>query len=307
MVGILLIERQLPSHERFRERPSGQVRILCVLCQLIRYSSELAAAMLEEWKVIQTKIDKIGEFRFHIKNWAVTVAVAFIVGAYVTNSPPSLIMAVLLPTWAFFLVEKRQEKILSVLVTRAERLERAMQRLAASLRTEAESAPLVKLMGAAGSVPGLAGALRKFARSRRFDRLIFNEIIFYIVLSLFIGLLAAGDSWRIRTNAQKDAQKENQLHRLDTKVVLPDTIGQYLERLSSDSERSRQELTCLRVLLSHSEMSLFGAAPNSAAKSHRANGYVPKDESIDIVSEDHFHLYLGGTGPGTVYSKDPSQ
>jgi hypothetical protein len=271
------------------------------------HAPELAAAMLEEWKIVQTKIDKIGEFRFHIKNWAVTVAVAFMVGAYVTNTPPYLILAALLPTWAFFLVEKRQEKILSVLMTRAERLERAMQRLAASLRTEAESESLAELMGAAGSVPGLAGALRKFARSRTFDRVIFKEINFYIVVSLFVGLLAAGDCWRMRTIAKKDAQNANQLHYLDTKVVLPEAVEQYLERLSSNSERSRQELTYLRHVMSPPDMSLLGAAPNSTGKSYRASGCVPQDESFDILSVDYLHLHLSGVGLVEPHSGDRSQ
>jgi hypothetical protein len=263
--------------------------------------------MLEEWKVVQTKIDKIGEFRFHVKNWAVTVAVAFIVGAYVTNAPPYLIFAALVPTWAFFLVENRQEKILYVLMTRAERLERAMERLATSLRTVAEWQSLTVLLGAVGSVPGVAGALRTFARSRKFHRWIFNEINFYIAVSIFIVFVAAGDFWRMATIAKTHAQSTNQFRHLETKVAFPEAVDRDLERLSLSSERSSQELTYLRRLMSPPDMSLVDPSGHSVGKSYRTNGSPMHDDSLDILFTDYVHLYLNGTRRIEPYSGDRSQ
>jgi Flp pilus assembly protein TadB len=224
------------------------------------HAKDLAAAMLEEWKILQAKVDKIGEFRFHIKNWAVTVAVAFIIGVYVTYALPWLVLAALVPTWAFFLVENRQQKILHVLMTRAERLELAMQRLATSMRTEAEMNSLKELLGAVGSVPGTAGALRTFSRSRRFDRWIFNEANFYIALSLFISIACACNIWRMEKIAKKETAQAQQTEHSATNNTIS-VIGRLKTR---------------GIGMSYADSSTPGTA-----------------DFVDILSADYIRLHLG--------------
>ena len=42
---------------------------------------------LEEYKILQDKIDKIGDFRFKIKGWTITLFTGFILGTIASPLP----------------------------------------------------------------------------------------------------------------------------------------------------------------------------------------------------------------------------
>ena len=56
--------------------------------------SEFIARLLDEYKILQDKIDKIGAFRFTIKGWSITVLVAVVFAGSATNVKPLWALAV---------------------------------------------------------------------------------------------------------------------------------------------------------------------------------------------------------------------
>lgn len=89
--------------------------------------SRIAAAestLIEEWKVIQVKLDKIGEFKFHVKNWAFTLTLAIIVGGVSAGAAAwAVAVAAMAPALAFWGLEKKQDNLVQVFGGRAKVLE----------------------------------------------------------------------------------------------------------------------------------------------------------------------------------------
>lgn len=83
--------------------------------------------LLEEYKLIQGKLDRIGDFRFRVKQWAITLVLGLIVGGAASpNVPGYLILVVgLLLASGFAVVEvfyDRQHKVLGARARHIERL-----------------------------------------------------------------------------------------------------------------------------------------------------------------------------------------
>lgn len=57
--------------------------------------------MWEEYKLLQDKIDKIGDFRFRIKSWAMTLLTGLIIGGFASDIP-TVIFLIGLPIIAMF-------------------------------------------------------------------------------------------------------------------------------------------------------------------------------------------------------------
>jgi hypothetical protein len=62
----------------------------------------------EEYKILQAKVDKQGEFRFHIKGWAVTLVLVVGGSAIPTSVPPPLLLLLLVPLVLFHCLERYQ-------------------------------------------------------------------------------------------------------------------------------------------------------------------------------------------------------
>src|SRR4051812_40025904 len=82
------------------------------------------SSVVEEYKIIQGKLDKIGEFRFHVKNWTFTLTLAVLAAGITTRTPWwSLLGPALIPTIAFWSLERRQDRHSRILGRRAKLLE----------------------------------------------------------------------------------------------------------------------------------------------------------------------------------------
>jgi hypothetical protein len=88
-------------------------------------------AFEKEYRIIQDKLDKIGEFKFKIRGWSISVQAALIIAILTKEA---------IPTWApigllffipliFHLLERQQEHIGIALMDRAINLEKAIERL----------------------------------------------------------------------------------------------------------------------------------------------------------------------------------
>lgn len=91
---------------------------------LVRKMKDLTEKFLfdlqEEYKIIQNKIDKIGEFRFKIRGWSITVLSAAIAGMIASNDIAVFywVLCFLLP-FSFRYLEYEQEVLSSALGKRA--------------------------------------------------------------------------------------------------------------------------------------------------------------------------------------------
>ena len=83
----------------------------------------------EEYKLIQAKIDKIGEFQFKVKSWSATLLGAVLFGGAATSRFPVALFCALILTIMFHLSERRQRQLSQRLGRRASALERAFSEL----------------------------------------------------------------------------------------------------------------------------------------------------------------------------------
>lgn len=63
---------------------------------------------LEEYKILQGKIDKIGEFHFKIKEWSITIVLAFVLGTRAFQAPAPYLLILLPVILVLWLLEKQQ-------------------------------------------------------------------------------------------------------------------------------------------------------------------------------------------------------
>ena len=81
----------------------------------------------DEYKLIQEKIDKIGEFQFKVKGWSATLLGAFVYGGFKTSQLGIALVGGLGIAFLFHITEKRQRAFSKALGERALELERAFQ------------------------------------------------------------------------------------------------------------------------------------------------------------------------------------
>ena len=85
--------------------------------------------MWEEYKLLQEKLDKIGDFRFRIKSWAMTLITGFIVGGFASNIPSTIYLIGGLPIIAMFHMFDRNQSIWhDAFVRRLSRIEFLLRR-----------------------------------------------------------------------------------------------------------------------------------------------------------------------------------
>jgi|GEM_PF-6781487 len=85
-------------------------------------------AHFEEYKLVQDKIDKIGNFRFVIRGWAVTLVSTFIGATALADLHPANNLVLLLAIVLFAAVEQSQTITKSGLTLRAFQLERELSK-----------------------------------------------------------------------------------------------------------------------------------------------------------------------------------
>lgn len=154
-------------------------------------TSSLEEHLFDEWKVIQGKLDKVGEFKFHVKNWAFTITVAILGGAYVAAKPWWLALWAIISPLLFWLLEQKQERLANAFGQRAERIEGAIARSQnkMNLATPARKA----LLRAVKQSPGLAEDIRILTKSRSFRLWKYADSFFYggLVVLVIVATIAS--------------------------------------------------------------------------------------------------------------------
>src|SRR5690242_14539505 len=80
--------------------------------------------LLDEYKLLQDKIDKLGEDKFKVRSWCITLATGVIAGAKLAGGlSPSILLLVFPIVAAFHLVEHRQRQIAARFGMRAREIE----------------------------------------------------------------------------------------------------------------------------------------------------------------------------------------
>lgn len=87
----------------------------------------------DEYKLLQDKIDKIGAFKFQIKNWMVGLVTALLVAAYVGKLPFWTHLICLPIILAFFLLEVLQDNWAGACGQRAREIEAELRRKGSSV------------------------------------------------------------------------------------------------------------------------------------------------------------------------------
>jgi len=94
---------------------------------------EIVSALLEEYKIIQSKIDKIGEFQLKVRSWSITLEIALLGAIFTEKVPPELfywaILFIVLIVFIFHFHEQEQREIQSYLSERVFPLKIAIDRL----------------------------------------------------------------------------------------------------------------------------------------------------------------------------------
>jgi hypothetical protein len=120
--------------------------------------------LLEEYKILQAKIDKIGEHQFKVRSWSAALVTALLASSFARHIPHYIPLLALLIIAAFQLTETRQNRIGEALGKRAYLIERGLRMLSrptgTAMTSEQERWRTVVLRyRELRNVPGIARAL----------------------------------------------------------------------------------------------------------------------------------------------------
>jgi hypothetical protein len=120
--------------------------------------------------ILQGKIDKIGEFRFTIKGWALTLNTGTVVAAFATSlDAGTAILLVFGLLFALWLLELRQIRLSNTFQDRALRIEKVIgRRLQAHGLSRSDFVSVMR-------IPGIAHELRNPFDARRPDKALANK------------------------------------------------------------------------------------------------------------------------------------
>jgi len=138
---------------------------------------------LEEYRLVQGKIDKIGEFRFIVRGWAVTLAIAVVATAELAKLHPIAMLLAILALGVFAAAERREERLAAVLRRRAQRLEAFL------MLTTASALPNMTTVQPS---PQIARGIARIPPAKGMDRVLaaiddtFYICLSFIILTLFV-------------------------------------------------------------------------------------------------------------------------
>lgn len=153
-----------------------------------------SSPLLEEYKLVLAKIDKIGDNRFLIKGWSATVLTGLLLGGSVAKVSSYLLLAVLPVILIFYLIEAKQKSLQRLFLKRATSLERAFQETG-DAKEYVDPNPFVEPLEL---VPGIATLVNKHGRqatgrsklAMKSDSLIYLLQAILVLVILTISLLA---------------------------------------------------------------------------------------------------------------------
>jgi hypothetical protein len=80
----------------------------------------------DEYALIQDKIDKVGDFRFRVRSWAITLVSGLSFGSTAASLPASFLYVTLPVVLLFWLLEENQRELQQIYIGRALVIERAL-------------------------------------------------------------------------------------------------------------------------------------------------------------------------------------
>jgi hypothetical protein len=150
--------------------------------------SDLVARLVDEYKILQDKIDKIGAFRFTIKGWSITVIIASIFAGSTTKEVPRWFWAISLIVFliVFFLYERQQTNLSYRFGRRVLAIEDVLSRLLRNRAHASQNTFVASSFLSLHFVPGighLGGRTgKKRGSSRNFLRTCIEaDLVFYLV------------------------------------------------------------------------------------------------------------------------------
>jgi hypothetical protein len=94
--------------------------------------AQVFSLAVEEYKLIQTKIDKIGDFCHKVKGWSLTITAGIVAGTASTKVPSWFAIGAIFPILLFKSGDDYQSSLRTVLVARAVELEQFFNRVDAT-------------------------------------------------------------------------------------------------------------------------------------------------------------------------------
>ena len=190
---------------------------------------KLTNTLLEEYRIIQNKIDKIGEFEFKVRGWTITLESALIISLMTGRIPLGLswylFLLMVIIVLIFQFLEEKQREIKRALVSRVFIIEKAIDRIVINRSESSKKKNALdrnvfdKLKGS----PRIAVTLRNYGRRRSvnaFKRMFtFKTHVFYyaqylVILTLLVSFLA----YHIadKQNAKKDVTTNSKVYSVET-------------------------------------------------------------------------------------------
>lgn len=116
--------------------------------------------LLEEYKLLQAKIDKASDYRFTVRGWSATIILGLLLGSSAASAPSYILLFAVPVVVLFWLMEEQQNDIQNTLQKRALGLERVLQKAPGAQRYQ-DPNPYGDPIG---PVPGIATALNRSGR-----------------------------------------------------------------------------------------------------------------------------------------------
>jgi hypothetical protein len=113
------VMRRKNRRERGADGAGGQITVPPELSK-----EQVFELALDEYKIIQSKIDNIGEFSQRVRGWSLTITAGIVAAAATKELSAWWALAAIVPTIFFKLADDYQKRIQGVLIRRALRLER---------------------------------------------------------------------------------------------------------------------------------------------------------------------------------------
>lgn len=160
--------------------------------QLAGGVSDLRKALFDEFKLAQDKIDRIGEFLFKIRAWAITGNSGLIVGVLSDKFSPLGLIIGIAATFAFWSLERHQRHLRDGYSDRAMVLETAIAKLVEATASGAsESAIVGSVVRSLRAKPGIAASSRRDYSACR-SRSTKEDYIYAFQIGLLIVMLLLG-------------------------------------------------------------------------------------------------------------------
>jgi hypothetical protein len=193
-------------------------------------------ALIEEYKIIQSKIDKIGEFQLKVRSWSITLEIALLGAIFTEKISPDLyywaLLLISLIVLIFHFHEQEQKEIQSYLSERVFPLEKAIDRLIFNRDESEEKKQRLDLAAWKGlkGAPRIGVTLRNYSGNRTVNALrnmfkVKTHVFYYSQYTLIIILLLLSLFGVIPNKQNKDIQYKtpnNNNITMQTKLNLAD-------------------------------------------------------------------------------------